>query len=92
MQLIVSSESVHQQSAITIAYQYDSVGNLTKVTDAVRNGTVPSGNGTTFVYDGLRRLWKEQVTLAGVVKERVYEYDANYNLVKKTDRNGRVSV
>jgi RHS repeat-associated protein len=60
-------------------YTYSLIGNLTQVTS-------PDGKIQEKVYDELGRLIKEIDANKFVTK---YELDANHNITKKTDRNGK---
>ena len=67
-------------SALVTSYEYDLVGNRTKLTDALSNDTV-------WVYDALDRVTSETNENNDA---RSFEYDAMNNLKKRTDRESRV--
>ena len=69
------------QASSTTAYEYNGLGNLTKITDS-------AGNVRNFTYDGLsRRLTAEDLHASadGTYGIWSYEYDAASNLVEVTD-------
>ncbi|MEX2141433.1 MAG: hypothetical protein WD894_19360 [Pirellulales bacterium] len=59
---------------------HDAAGNVTQVIDA-------NNNDTWIYYDDLNRVKEEKNEL---LKSRYFEYDANNQLKKATDRNARV--
>jgi len=67
---------------VTIAFEYDQVGNLISQTD-------PLGNTTTYLYDSLNRMTHAQAPDGAVVS---YQYDGVGNLLGVTDPLGRVST
>jgi len=70
----------------TTTYEYDGLGNLTKITDS-------AGNERSFTYDGLgRRTSAEDLhdSSDGTFGTWSYEYDAAGNLTKTTDPKGQV--
>ncbi len=58
----------------------DAVGNRTQLTD-------PVGNETTWTYDALDRVTREENELGAA---RTFVYDAVSNLTRRTDRLDRV--
>ena len=71
--------------ALTTTYDYDAVGNVTRVTD-------PRGNDSLYEYNALDQLWRRQsreVALpAGSVRyERLTFFDANDNVVRVDIQN-----
>jgi RHS repeat-associated protein len=63
---------------VATLYGYDSVGNLTSVTD-------PNGNLTTYVYDDFGRMQRQNSPVSGTT---TYAYDLAGNLLSTTDANG----
>jgi RHS repeat-associated protein len=76
---IFPPENVFQTQVTT--YDYDALGRMTSLID-------PGANETTWTYNDDVLTTTE--ALVGTAFPRVYEYDPNGNLKKKTDRNGRV--
>jgi YD repeat-containing protein len=68
----------------TTTTAYDAVGRVTAVTD-------PNRNTTTYTYDTLDRLTSESIVIDSQTLTRSYQYFAVDNIVRKTDRNGRVT-
>jgi YD repeat-containing protein len=64
-------------------YTLDQHGNMLTLAD-------PAGNTTTWTYDAFGRAATESIVVDGVMLTRGFEYDARGNLVRQTDRNGRV--
>ncbi|MHB1038490.1 MAG: RHS repeat-associated core domain-containing protein, partial [Pirellulales bacterium] len=94
------SSNANDTAGFTTVYDYDALGNLILVTDAVGHTHYsydgvgnrltlidPDDNQTTWTYDALNRVKTEtnKLNLA-----RQFDYDAAGNLTKRTDRNGRV--
>ncbi len=77
-------EEINGSSTYTTDYQYDVVGNLTKVTDAGVNG---ARNETTLVYDSLGRKTSMDDPDMGVWS---YTYDKIDNLKTQTDARGAI--
>ena len=65
-----------------VQYGYTPNGKLASLTD----GKVPSGNVTTFVYDGLDRLGT--TTYPNSSTEKVLSYDADGNVLTRQTRAG----
>ncbi|MCL4393974.1 MAG: hypothetical protein M1482_04065 [Chloroflexi bacterium] len=59
-----------------LSYDYDNVGNITQITDAVRNEV------TTFGYDDLDRL--TSASIAGVYSH-AWQYDSTGNIIQRTE-------
>jgi YD repeat-containing protein len=66
-------------------FSYDSAGRLTAVVDALFNET-------DFSYDEDGLLAEETIVLEGQTLARTYDHDDSGNVVRKVDRNGRVTV
>jgi RHS repeat-associated protein len=69
------------ETNVRTGYTYDPVGNLWTITDA-------NGNVTTFEYDLLDRLIREDNPIGNTWR---YEYDPVGNLIRRTDANGDVT-
>jgi len=67
---------------IVTRYGYDSVGNLTSVTD-------PNGNLTTYVFDDFGRMQRQNSPVSGTTS---YAYDLAGNLLSTTDANGATTT
>jgi RHS repeat-associated protein len=94
-------------SHYTWSYEYDPVGNRTRVVDPLGNDveyafdavdnltlvTDQRGNATGFTYDVLNRLWKVTPPAAGATGtlDTVYTYDAASNLATRTDPNAHIT-
>jgi YD repeat-containing protein len=70
--------------ALTTTFEYDGVGNVTRIID-------PNGHDTQYVYNQLnqlvRRISREVNEGSGVRYERDYHYDENDNLVRVDVQN-----
>ncbi len=80
---LVKVDEYNSSAAYTTTYNYDDLGNLTKITDAL-------GNIRNFTYDQLgRRLSVEDLHAATdtVFGKYIYTYDATGNLTSKLDPN-----
>ena len=53
--------------------------------------TDEKGNVTTWAYDVLNRVQSETIEIDSTPYSREYEYDDNGNVIRKTDRDGRVT-
>lgn len=74
-------------SPATTTYAYDTVNNLTKITDAL-------SNLRNFIYDGLaRRIWSEDLHASGdtLFGTSTYTYDVASNLTSTKDPNNRTT-
>jgi RHS repeat-associated protein len=69
-------------------FEYDGVGNRTKVTDANGNATSsdPNDGITTYAYDELNRL--KTVTYSDATPDVTFAYDPNSNPTSMTDGQG----
>ncbi|MGI6417849.1 MAG: RHS repeat-associated core domain-containing protein [Thermoguttaceae bacterium] len=66
-------------------FSYDSAGRLTAVVDALFNET-------DFSYDDAGLVSAETIVIDGETMTRTYDHDDSGNVVRKVDRNGRVTV
>ncbi|HBZ45914.1 MAG TPA: hypothetical protein DEO93_01030 [Stenotrophomonas sp.] len=80
-------ETVQDPAGVNLrsAYTYDPVGNQVTVTVA--------GRTTAYSYDALGRLSSQTVDpgAGGLALRTAYVYDANDNLIRRTDPDGRVT-
>lgn len=74
-------------TVITTAYEYDHLGNLSRIVRADGDGTYE--RATDYTYDGLGRLMEEiqypSWPSTGTTLETSYTYDANSNMLTKTN-------
>ena len=83
--LAMTGSAVLAQQNTTTQYQYDAVGNLTKITD-------PLGRVTDQQYDALNRLKVQlQPTINGVRPKTEYGYDGLGQLTSVTDPRNLVT-
>ncbi|GJM23712.1 MAG: hypothetical protein DHS20C16_01270 [Phycisphaerae bacterium] len=85
----LESETIdHSGFALTTAYEYDAVGNVTRIID-------PKGNDTQHTYNQLdqivRSLSREVVLAAGPRYEKLHFYDENDNVVRIDTENRNAS-
>jgi RHS repeat-associated protein len=78
----VEGGPVNAATNVVTAFSYDSVGNLTALTN-------PLGHTFTFAYDQLRRLASSQDPLG---RGTTYSYDVAGNLAQAIDANGAVTA
>ncbi|MEK7855186.1 MAG: LamG-like jellyroll fold domain-containing protein, partial [Acidobacteriota bacterium] len=71
---------------VTTTYAYDTVGNLTKITDA-------EGNARNFTYDSLNRQLTNELAHKPSQQASIYYYvyDANGNRTQESDPNGKIA-
>ena len=83
---LVKVEEFNSGNTYTTQYEYNGIGNLTKITDA-------QGNIRNFTYDGLgRRLAAQDLHAATdtTFGAWVYTYDDSGNLISKTDAKNQI--
>jgi len=74
---------VTEPNSGTTHYQYDLLGRRTQVAD-------PDDNVTTFIYDDLDRVIREEIVVGGQTLTRKFDYDLVGNLIREVNRNGEV--
>jgi RHS repeat-associated protein len=65
-------------------FEYDSVGRMMSLTD-------PVGNTTSWSYNLLGKVSRERIVIDGVTNIRYFFYDSAGNIVRKIDRDKRVT-
>jgi YD repeat-containing protein len=65
-------------------FEYDSVGRMKSLTD-------PVSNTTSWSYNLLGRVSRERIVIDNVIYTRYFYYDSAENIVRKIDRNRRVT-
>ncbi|MGC5809917.1 RHS repeat-associated core domain-containing protein [Ralstonia pseudosolanacearum] len=86
--LTLSAQTLAQTQVSTTQYAYDTVGNLTQITD-------PRGLVTTLTYDSLGRRTKVQgppATPGGAVPTVVFNYDGQDRVRQVTDARSLVTA
>ncbi|OAK89688.1 type IV secretion protein Rhs, partial [Ralstonia pseudosolanacearum] len=86
--LTLSAQTLAQTQVSTTQYAYDTVGNLTQITD-------PRGLVTTLTYDALGRRTKVQgppATLGGTVPTVIFNYDGQDRVRQITDPRSLVTA
>ncbi|WP_240435763.1 RHS repeat domain-containing protein [Ralstonia solanacearum] len=86
--LTLSAQTLAQTQVSTTQYAYDTVGNLTQITD-------PRGLVTTFAYDALGRRSQVQgppATPGGAVPTVVFNYDGQDRVRQVTDARSLVTA
>ncbi|WP_230426189.1 RHS repeat domain-containing protein [Ralstonia syzygii] len=86
--LTLSAQTLAQTQVSTTQYAYDTVGNLTQITD-------PRGLVTTLIYDSLGRRTKVQgppATPGGAVPTVIFNYDGQDRVRQITDPRSLVTA
>jgi YD repeat-containing protein len=65
-------------------FTYDLVGRMKSLTD-------PVGDTTSWSYNLLGRVSREEIVINGIRQNRYFYYNGAGNIIRKFDRNGRVT-
>jgi len=70
-----------------LSYNYNPIGNITNITDGIKNSTDPLSLSQNFSYDGLNRL----IDVAGAYSAK-YSYDDLNNIITKNEGSSQVTL